>query len=156
MDFDRDRNRRGMGPPRQRGITLIELMIVMVIVAILGSIAVPSYRDYVLRSNRMEAINQLLETAACQERIYIKFNEYDDSRCDLAGGNITTPNGKYVVAMTETNAAQGFSLTAAPQGGQTSDSCGSLSLTDAGVRSVSVSTADAVIDDCFRGKKVSP
>jgi len=141
---------------RQRGITLIELMIVVVIVAILGSLAVPSYRDYVLRSNRMEAINQLLDLAACQERIYIKFNEYDDTRCDLGGGAILTDNNHYSVTMAETNGGQGFTLTAAPQGGQTSDSCGSLTLTDTGVRTVSVSTSDPVVDGCWRGKKVSP
>ncbi len=139
-------------PRRQRGITLIELMIVVVIVAVLGAIAVPSYTNYVTRSNRTEALNQLLETAACQERIYIKFNEYDDSRCNLVSGKITTNNGHYEISMTETDSSQGFDLDAVPQGAQaTRDTdCGTLSLDQAGVRTIS---GGGDINACWRGKK---
>ena len=40
---------------RQQGVTLIELVVVMIIVGILTAIAVPSYRNYVLRSQRSDA-----------------------------------------------------------------------------------------------------
>ncbi len=43
----------------QSGFTLIELMIVIAIVGILASIAMPSYRDYVLKANATEAITLL-------------------------------------------------------------------------------------------------
>ena len=49
-----------------RGFTLIEVMIVVVIVAILASIAFPSYQRYVLRSHRVEAQALLSEAAARQ------------------------------------------------------------------------------------------
>jgi len=42
---------------RQRGFTLIELMIVIAIVAILVALAVPAYRDYAIRSKIAECIN---------------------------------------------------------------------------------------------------
>jgi type IV pilus assembly protein PilE len=51
-----------------RGVTLIELMIVVVIASILMAIAVPSYRSYVLRSHRVEAKTALLDLAGREER----------------------------------------------------------------------------------------
>jgi type IV pilus assembly protein PilE len=147
-------------PSRQRGVTMIELMIVIVIVAILASIAVPSYRDYVLRTNRMEAINVALELAACQERIHIKENGYAVDRCGLADSCLNSPNDEYTVCMAlgrlggGVPANQSFTLTATPNGGQASDSCGNMTLTDAGGRGASSATTDDQIDNCWKGRKI--
>lgn len=51
-----------------RGVTLIELMIVVVIISILMAVAVPSYKSYVLRSHRVEAKTALLDLAGREER----------------------------------------------------------------------------------------
>ena len=48
---------------KQQGFTLIELVIVVAIVGILSSIALPLYRDYVVRANRTEAKTALLGMA---------------------------------------------------------------------------------------------
>lgn len=137
---------------RQFGISLIELVIVIAVVSILASIAVPSYREYVLRTNRMEAINILLNVAACQERGFMKFNQYATTRCLTPN---TTPNGTYVVTMATSNANQNFTLTATPQSAQVNDSCGNLTLNDQGARGTSVSSVATVVADCWRGKKVA-
>ena len=60
----------------QSGITLLELMIVVVIVGILASVAYPSYQRQVLRSNRAEGKALLVDAAARQERFFSNFNTY--------------------------------------------------------------------------------
>lgn len=80
----------------QTGFTLIEVMIVVAIIAILASIALPSYSDYVLRGKLVEATNTLSATRANMEQYYQDNRTYQTngailSPCDAA--NLTTLNG---------------------------------------------------------------
>ncbi len=59
-----------------RGITLLELMIVVVIVSILAAVAYPNYRQFAARAKRNEAKAMLLEIAAAQERYYLQNSSY--------------------------------------------------------------------------------
>lgn len=68
---------------RARGFTLIELLIAMVILAILASIAIPSYRAYVLRSHRTDAKSALLDMASLEERFFSTNNSYSQTPSDL-------------------------------------------------------------------------
>lgn len=63
-----------------KGFTLVELMIVVVIVAILASIAIPSYSDYVTRSKIAEATSSLAGMRVQMEQYY------QDTRSYLSGG----------------------------------------------------------------------
>jgi type IV pilus assembly protein PilE len=62
----------------QRGFTLIELMVTLVIVAILASIAIPSYREYVLRGNRRAAQAAMMELATRQHQFFAANREFAD------------------------------------------------------------------------------
>lgn len=68
-----------------RGFTLIEVMIVVAIVAILSMIALPSYRDYVLRGQLVDATNLLSSGSANMERYF------QDNRTYAAAGTNTPP-----------------------------------------------------------------
>ena len=70
----------GAGCARQRGVTLIELMIVVVVLAILGSISVSTYRRYMLRANRTDATTMLLRIQVAQEKFFLQNNGYATGR----------------------------------------------------------------------------
>lgn len=65
---------------RQRGITLIELMIVIGIIGILVAIAAPSYTQYVRTARRAEAQQALLKAAAELEKLYGRRGSYVGAR----------------------------------------------------------------------------
>ena len=61
---------------RERGFTLIELMITAAIIAILAAVAIPSYQDSVWKGKRAEAKAAILKTLQAEERNYSQFNTY--------------------------------------------------------------------------------
>lgn len=124
------------GGQKQSGFSLLELMIVVVIVAILAAIAVPSYRNFVLESTRSEGTAELLRVMDMQERFYT--NQFPPSytvtltRLGFASDPVATENGNYSVAAAAcgdgiTSCVQ---LTATAQGAQASD--GNLTLDSVG------------------------
>lgn len=124
---------------RPRGMTLIELMIVVVVVAVLGAVALPSYRSSVRKAHRAEAKSALTSGAQRLERYYTERNTYVGASVGN-GANDTLPpkseNGYYALSLTDVTAA-GYLLTAAPQGAQSDDGCGSFTINQAAVRTVS-------------------
>lgn len=129
----------------QTGMTLIELMIVVVILGILASIAYPSYRDNVTDAHRSECVGSMSALANAMERYYSVNGSYlgaaaagantgapaiFGTTCPADGGNATY-NLTIAAATTST-----YALRATPTTGQSEDECGSLTLTSTGVKGV--------------------
>ena len=114
-----------------QGFSLLELTIVCGLVAILLSLAVPSYSGYVLRAQRVAAIEQMYATAACQERIYADEYFYDKRRCLM---NTESENYQFKYELTEPARSKSFVLIAQPLNGQAHDKCGWLSLSETGMK----------------------
>jgi type IV pilus assembly protein PilE len=124
---------------KNRGVTLMELMIVVVVASILASISVPSYRRYLLRSQRAEAKIALLQLQTAEEKHYLQFNAYTATP-GLGLLNVTETN-KYDISVVLGDAtAQSYTATATPRagGGQADDAeCANFTITDHGTRGVS-------------------
>lgn len=118
---------------RSAGFTLIEIMIVVVVVSILASIALPSYQDSVRKSRRSSAQSFLLEVAQKQQQ---KFSSSRRFSSDLAGLGLKTPDvvSKYyeIEITLQPGPPAGFLITAKPLPGQDKD--GPLSIDRAGKR----------------------
>jgi type IV pilus assembly protein PilE len=120
------------------GITLIELMIVVVIVAILAGIAIPNYRAYVMRSNRTDATIALTRLAAAQEKFYLQRNTYTNNVSVLLGRD-TSERGWYAISIAAGTGGltSSYTATAQPVSGQVQagDSrCTSFTITETGAR----------------------
>jgi type IV pilus assembly protein PilE len=140
---------------QQRGFTLIEMMIVMVVVAVLASIAIPSYRNYIIRSTRTEAKTALLRIQAAEEKFYLQNSFYttDLAAAPPAGLGIgaLTENGNYnlEIELDPDLEDQGFIATAAPAAGSGQErdgECASFTLTHDNVRDA----APAGVAKCWR------
>lgn len=91
----------------QRGFTLIELMIVVVIIGIIASVAYPSYTRYVQKSIRTDAHAGLMQAASELERCYTRTYSYTNCQ----GVITTSPNGSYDITVS-TGSGDGYTLTA--------------------------------------------
>ncbi len=76
---------------RQRGVSLLELMAVVGIVAILASVAIPTYRQYLIRTQRSEAKIALLQLQTAQEKFYMQNNSFTDNLTDASPDGLGTP-----------------------------------------------------------------
>jgi prepilin-type N-terminal cleavage/methylation domain-containing protein len=61
---------------RCAGFTLIELMITVAVVAILATVAVPSYTQYVVRANRSAVQRFMLDVANREEQFMLDARQY--------------------------------------------------------------------------------
>ncbi|UCG96179.1 MAG: prepilin-type N-terminal cleavage/methylation domain-containing protein [Burkholderiales bacterium] len=149
---------RGAAIRRASGFTLMELMITVVILAILASIAIPSYVAYVERGKRAAARSALLAAASFLERNFTTngcYNYVTVADCQAQSGTALTLPGalapaegraSYIltVGYAGSTTGQAFTLTATPCGSAgtcpagsdpfTDGKCGALTLTQAGVR----------------------
>ena len=131
---------------KHKGFTLVELLIVVVIVGILATIGIPSYRDYVRRANRSAAKSVLLQNVQFMERSRTSSNSYA-LKADGGAMNVnalpatqapTDGDKKYDIQLNNLTVGT-YTLVAVPVvgGSMADDPCGQLSINELGVRAVS-------------------
>jgi len=130
---------------RQRGFTLVELMIVVVIVGILAGIAIPNYQAHVRKANRKDAMGALQGLAQAMERHYAEGNTYigaaGSKGSPTANGapwvfSAKSPiDGKAMYNLTINADIDAFTLRATPVAGTPQESDGFIELNSAGQRS---------------------
>lgn len=148
-------NQIGIDMKKQKGFTLIELMIVVSVVAILSSIAYTSYQNSVMKSNRAEAKADLNLVAGRLQGCYSLYGDYVTSVCDVyvqmnTGAITSTGRGYYTVDLVSASTTA-FTLKAVPiKLPQTKDKdCNELRLAHTGARSAKNSANNDSTSKCW-------
>ncbi len=146
----------------QHGFSLVELLVVVAIVGILAAIALPSYQQYIARSQRSDAKAMLLADAQFLERVYTDCNTYQNMDSDNDGAcddDIALPHGQspaegdaaYTIAVTAdaVDPTNRYVLTATRDAGgsMASDACGNFTLDQDGTQGLSGNTL--AVADCW-------
>ena len=143
---------------KQQGVTLLELMIVVAIVAMISAFAYPSYMQYVVSTKRTVATSALLQIADRQQQFFMDNKSFSNDLTALGfaanplvladdGNSTVVGDADAVYSVSLTNVAvTTYTITAAPlhgQGDRDTD-CASLTLNQAGARGNSAGG-----DDCW-------
>lgn len=121
-----------MNRRRLKGVTIIELMIVVVILAIVATIAYPTYQGHATRARYSDAKVMLLQIMQRQREYFTDNNTYttglvaDLGYVDAGGGKVSSEQGLYQISAGQcdggaTGINQCVELSAEPQSGQAGD-----------------------------------
>jgi type IV pilus assembly protein PilE len=117
---------------KNRGFTLIELMIVVVIVAVLAMIAYPSYQEQVRKTRRNQAKADLMELTQALERKFTADRDYSTPAFTfpMTKSPRDAADGKeyYDLGFVDAPTAGAYNLQAVPVNSQASDRCGTLTI----------------------------
>jgi type IV pilus assembly protein PilE len=107
---------------RAQGLTLIELMTVMLVVAVFAALMLPSFQAQVLKARRSDAYSAITLVQQSQERWRAHQSTYATALGDLGLGTASTAGHYEMGTATETtSAASRYVVSAAASGAQTAD-----------------------------------
>lgn len=110
-----------------RGFSLVELMVVIAIIAILASIGIPTYNNFILKSHRSEAKSELLSASNAADNFEIRNGSFPSGSNINSFYHANTQSGLYTLSYSNTGSS--YTITATAQGSQTSDTpCTSMKL----------------------------
>lgn len=133
---------------RLRGVTLIEMIIVVAILMLVAAIVYPNYSDRALRAKRVDAKTALLTAAAQQEKFFLRNNEFAGSLPDL-GLTAQSEHGYYDLELTRDTATT-FEITATATGKQENDrECLSFTINQIGQKTAT-GDGDNSTETCWR------
>ena len=144
---------------RSRGVTLLELLTVIVVIGILASIAVPGYRQYLLRAQRSDATTALLRLASSQEKHMLQYGVYVTTTANLPnthalgglGVPTTSERGYYALAVAPSATGYTATATAIVGAGQADDiTCVVFTVDEGGTKSATDSGGNNSTGQCFR------
>lgn len=118
---------------RETAFSMLELVVVLAVMGVLLTLAVPSYQQYTQRAHRAEAIEKMLAIANCQAKIRSINGFYDTSRCTE---DFSAEFHEIRIEPLDRTATLDYIIIAEPINA-TGDRCGSLSLDQAGTRNIS-------------------
>lgn len=141
---------------RQRGFTLLELMMVVAILGILAAIVYPSYTEYVRRAQRAEARSQLMAAAQLMERNFTMNNSYAGvGPAQLAAASLNQsprPPAAAVYNINVATTATTYILQAVPGGAMAGDRCGAFQIDQTGQQGAAGATTGALVAECWGGR----